>query len=93
MEMTVDILLLGLVLIVVGLFLKRWEPPIKEQYVVILLAIVGSVLGFFMLGGFYGILWGICYSGLVYYKDVLVEEAKEVKDSFTDLKDSTKKDI
>ena len=42
-----------------------------------------------MLGGFYGVLWGICYSGLVFYKDILVEEAKQVKNSFNNLKTDT----
>ena len=94
MEMTLDVLLLGLVLTVIGLFLKRWEPPIREQYIVLLLAAAGSCLGYVMLSGFYGILWGIVYSGLVYYTDTLVEEAKAIKDSFIDLKnDIDKKDI
>ena len=92
MEMTIDIILLGLVLTVVGLFLKRWEPPIKEQYVVMILTVVGSLLGYLMLGGFYGVLWGICYSGLVFYKDILVEEAKEVKNSFIELKKTSKQE-
>lgn len=89
MEMTIDIILLGLVLTVVGLFLKRWEPPIKEQYIVLILTSVGCILGYIMLKGFYGVLWGIVYSGLVFYKDILVEEAKQVKNSFNNLKSDT----
>lgn len=88
--MTIDIILLGLVLTVVGLFLKRWEPPIKEQYIVLILTSVGCTLGYIMLKGFYGVLWGIVYSGLVFYKDILVEEAKQVKNSFINLKTDTK---
>ena len=87
MQITVDVLLLGLVLVVTGLFLRKWEPPIKEQYVFLALATVGSVLGFFMLKGWYGILWGLVYTGLVFYKDELVKEARDVKDSFDSLKD------
>ena len=92
MEMTVDILLLGLVLIVIGLFLKKWEPPIKDQYIFLCLGTLGSTLGYFMLKGFYGILWGLVYTGLVFYKDELVKEANLVKDSFDALKDNTKDD-
>ena len=89
MEMTVDVILLGLVLVVIGLFLKKWEPPIKDQYIFITLAILGSALGYFMLHGFYGVLWGLVYTGLVFYKDELVKEASLVKDSFIALKDKT----
>lgn len=89
MEMTVDVILLGLVLVVIGLFLKKWEPPIKDQYIFITLAILGSTLGYFMLRGFYGVLWGLVYTGLVFYKDELVKEASLVKDSFIALKDKT----
>ena len=87
--MTIDVILLGLVLIVLGLLLKKWEPPIKDQYVFLLLALVGSTLGYFMLHGFYGVLWGWVYVGLVFYKDELVKEAGQVKDSFDSLKDKT----
>ena len=89
MQMTIDVLLLGLVLIVLGLLLRKWEPPIKDQYVFLILALVGSVLGYFMLDGFYGILWGWVYVGLVFYKDELVRETTLVKDSFDSLKDKT----
>lgn len=86
MEMTIDVILLGLVLVVIGLFLRKWEPPIKDQYIFIALATLGCTLGYFMLHGFYGVLWGLVYTGLVFYKDELVKEAGQVKDSFVDLK-------
>lgn len=89
MQMTIDVLLLGLVLVVIGLFLKKWEPPIKDQYVFLVLSMIGCTLGYFMLKGWYGILWGLVYTGLVFYKDELVKEAQDVKDSFDSLKEST----
>lgn len=89
MQMTIDVLLLGLVLVVIGLFLKKWEPPIKDQYVFLTLAVIGCTLGYFMLKGWYGILWGLVYTGLVFYKDELVKETQDVKDSFDSLKEST----
>ena len=90
MAMTIDVILLGLVLIVRGLFLKKWEPPIRDQYIFIVLAISGCALGYFMLEGFYGVLWGFVYTGLVFYKDQLIKETQAVKDSFIDLKNETK---
>lgn len=87
MQMTIQVILLCLVLMVLGLLLKNWKPPIKEQYVFIILAIVGGTLGYFMLVGFEGVLWGFVGSGLVFYKDKLVEEAKAVKNSFDTLND------
>lgn len=99
MQMTIQVILLGLVLIVLGLLLKNWQPPIKEQYVFIILATVGGILGYFMLDGLQGILWGFVGSGLVFYKDELVKEATAVKDSFDTInklkeldKEETKKD-
>lgn len=85
MQMTIQIILLGLVLMVLGLLLKNWKPPIKEQYIFIILAIVGGILGYFMLEGLQGVLWGFVGSGLVFYKDELVKEATAVKDSFDDI--------
>lgn len=91
MEMTVEVILLGLVLVVIGLFLKKWEPPIKNQYIFMILGTLGCSLGYFMLKGFHGVLWGLVYTGLVFYKDELVREASAVKDSFEGLKDNIKK--
>ena len=32
MELTLELIQLGLVLIICGLLLSSWEPPIKSQY-------------------------------------------------------------
>lgn len=66
------------ILIVVGLFLKKWEPPIKKQYVALSLLLIGIVLGQLMVG--YAA-YGFLMAGLVFYKDELVEEVKLVKES------------
>lgn len=90
MQLTVQAIMLTGILIVLGLFLKRWQPPIKEQYIFIILSIVGISLGYIMLNGFQGCSLGFLVSGLTYYKDALVQEAKEVKESF-DIINSLKK--
>lgn len=33
------------ILIVIGLFLNKWEPPIKKQYVALMLLVTGLALG------------------------------------------------
>ncbi|MFQ6896496.1 MAG: hypothetical protein ACLRSH_06770 [Turicibacter sp.] len=77
LELSNYVVLTG-ILIVVGLFLKKWEPPIKKQYVALALLITGLVLGQLMVD--YAA-YGFLMAGLVFYKDELVEEVKLVKES------------
>lgn len=84
LETGVAIFQLGTILIILGLLLNSWKPPIKEQYVFIMLGISGMVLGH-ILGC--GLAWGFVWAGLVFYKSKLVEEFKLVKESLTNLKE------
>ena len=73
----------SLVLIVVGLMLSKWQPPIQKQYQFITLAIVGIVLGYFTV---LGVFWGFIISGLVFYKGEVVEELRIIKEGLTEIK-------
>lgn len=77
LELSNYVVLTG-ILIVVGLFLKKWEPPIKKQYVALSLLAIGLILGHLMVN--YAA-YGFLMAGLVFYKDELVEEIKLVKES------------
>lgn len=77
LELSNYVVLTG-ILIVVGLFLKKWEPPIKKQYVALYLLAIGLILGHLMVN--YAA-YGFLMAGLVFYKDELVEEVKLVKES------------
>ena len=77
LELSNYVVLTG-ILIVVGLFLKKWEPPIKKQYVALSLLAIGLILGHLMVN--YAA-YGFLIAGLVFYKDELVEEVKLVKES------------
>lgn len=88
MEITVSVVQLGLILIILGLLLNNWEPPIKDQYTFIILAIAGMALGYILNCGIH---WGFIGAGLVFYKGKLVEEFKLVKESLIDLKGQEKK--
>ena len=77
LELSNYVVLTG-ILIVVGLFLKKWEPPIKKQYVALSLLAIGLILGHLMV---YYAAYGFLMAGLVFYKDELVEEVKLVKES------------
>ena len=70
-------------LIVEGLFLKKWEPPIKKQYVALMLLMAGLALGYFMVEN---AAYGFLIAGLVFYKDELVSEIKLVKESVLEVK-------
>lgn len=65
-------------LIILGLFLKSWEPPIKLQYIALALGVVGAWLGATMLDSW---AYGIVVAGAVFFKDALVEEIKLVRNS------------
>lgn len=81
-ELTLELLQLGLVLMICGLLLTNWEPPIKAQYRFMILAVVGVILGIW-LGC--GSVYGFIGAGLIFYKDKLVEEVRLVKESFIDI--------
>ncbi len=89
MELTFTLIQLGLILIIIGLLLRNWEPPIKEQYTFIILGIVGMTLGYLLDCGIH---WGFIGAGLVFYKDKLVSEAGLVKESFLNLKGNKDKE-
>lgn len=71
-------------LIVLSVYLTRWEPPIKKQYIAMILFIVGAVLSYFMVSNW---AYGVLIAGLVYYKEELVEEVKMIKNSFNGIRD------
>lgn len=75
-------------LIILGLLLKQWEPPIKKQYVVMILLVTGGALGYFVVKN---LLLGVAIAGLVFYKDEFVEELKLVKECITDIKKNNEK--
>ena len=83
-ETTIKVIQLGTILIILGLLLNNWKPPIKEQYVFIILGITGMILGY-LLGC--GIAWGFIWAGLVFYKSKLVEEFKLIKESLTNIQE------
>lgn len=83
-ETTIKVLQLGTILIILGLLLNNWKPPIKEQYVFIILGITGMILGYLLKCG---IAWGFIWAGLVFYKSKLVEEFKLIKESITNIQE------
>lgn len=84
LESIVSVFQLGAILIIIGLLLNNWKPPIKEQYVFIILGIIGMFLGHLLKCG---IAWGFIWSGIVFYKAKLVEEFKLIKESLNNLKE------
>lgn len=84
LEMTIGVFQLGAILIILGLLLNNWQPPIKEQYVFIILGIAGMILGHLLKCG---IAWGFIWAGLVFYKSKLVEEIRLIKESLSNIKE------
>ena len=82
MELTLELIQLGLVLMICGLLLSSWEPPIKSQYKFLILAVIGVALGVFLGCGY---VYGFIGAGLIFYKDKLVEEMRLVRESFIDI--------
>lgn len=88
-NITLNHFVLVVILIILGLWLKRFIPPIKEQYQSIIIFIVGGLLGHLLIDN---ALFGICISGLVFYKDVLVNECLEIIECAKILKDKELKE-
>lgn len=86
-DLTLNHGLLVILLVILSLWLKRFMPPIKEQYQCIVLLVVGGLLGMYLIKN---ALIGISISGLVFYKEILVNELLLIKDSFNDLKGDNK---
>ena len=82
LELSNYVVLTG-ILIVEGLFLKKWDPPIKRQYVALILLLSGLALGHIMVTN---AAYGFLIARLVFYKDELVEEIKLVKESVLEVK-------
>lgn len=79
---SLDYLIITGLLIILSVYLTRWEPPIKKQYIALVLFIAGALLSYFMVNNW---AYGILIAGLVYYKQELVEEVKSIKNSFKDI--------
>ncbi len=71
------------VVMIIGLFLKNWHPPIKKQYIALILLPLGALMGYLKVQNPY---YGFLIAGLVYYKDELVSEVLSVTDSFQAIK-------
>ena len=71
-----EYILLTIVLIIIGLFLEEWQPPLHKNIIAITVLILGLVLGYFMANN---AIYGFCIGGLVYYKGKLMDEFKELK--------------
>lgn len=81
-QLTLELIQLGLVLMICGLLLSSWEPPIKPQYKFLILAVIGVALGILLGCGF---IYGFIGAGLIFFKDKLVEEVRLVRESFTNI--------
>lgn len=85
-----NFIIVTLLLIIAGLFLKTWQPPIKLQYIALALGILGWWLGLTMLNSR---AYGIVVAGVVFFKDALVEEIKLVRNSATNMNLKDKGDV
>lgn len=77
---TPNAILILLTLLAMSIFLREWQPPIKKQYIFIVLSIIGLGLGYLLLNGYNGLIPGFILTSLTFYKDKYVEEAKDIKD-------------
>lgn len=84
-----DFFIVSGLLILMGLYLEKWQPPLKKQFIALALLLAGGLMGHFMINGW---AYGILIAGLVFYKRELVEEVKEIKDSFKGIKQTIQED-
>lgn len=87
----INYILTIIITIIISLWLKSYNPPIKKQWQSLILFLIGGLLGFFVIGKTVpNVLIGISVSGLVFFKDKLVEEIKLFKDNINILNLITK---
>lgn len=79
-------ILLTILLVILGIWLREYNPPIKKQWQALSLFIVGAVLGYFLIQQ---PLIGVAISGLVYYKNVLIDELILIRKSLAKIDDKT----
>ena len=71
-------LLIGGALAIFNLWLEKFDPPIKKQWIGLAVFIAGSLGSWYMLNN---ALYGFLISGAVYYKKELAIEIKEILDA------------
>lgn len=74
-----------LMMIIIYLILKNWEPPIKKQYIIIMLLSVSSLIAYFR--GL-NVSYAFAISGTIYYKREIVDEVLAIKNNLLDMKTS-----
>lgn len=89
MDIAFEYLVIGGALAILGLWLEQFEPPIKKQWIALILMVVGSVSAYYYVGN---PSYGFLISGVVYYKKVLVAELCEILSSLNQIKESTTKE-
>lgn len=85
MEIAFEYIIITLALVILGLWLEKYEPPIKIQWIATILLVVGSISAYLYIDN---AIYGFLIAGLVYYKQDLVAEVKEVMQSYKDIKKS-----
>ena len=85
-----DFLIVSGLLILMGLYLEKWQPPLKKQYIALALFLAGGLMVYFMLNGQWA--YGILIAGSVFQKRELVEEMREIKDSCKGIKQTREED-
>ena len=83
MEIGFNYLIITGLLAVACVFLERWQPPLKKQYVAVLLFALGAYLSCRLVNNLY---YGILIAGFVFYKQELVQEIVAIKESFKQIK-------
>lgn len=67
------------ILIVISLYLHKWYPPIKPQYIATIMLAAGVVAGHFLVAN---PCFGFIFAGVVYYKDEFARDAQLVVKSY-----------
>lgn len=67
------------ILIIIGLYLHNWHPPIKPQYIATFMLLSGLGLGLLLVGK---PCLGFIFAGIVFYKDEFARDAKLVAKSY-----------
>lgn len=81
-DFNLNYILLIAILLIAGIYLKRFIPALAEQYQALIVFCLGLLFGWYLINN---ALLGFAFSGLVFYKDIFVEEVKILKDCINDI--------
>lgn len=74
--LTLEHLSIGIFLVILTLWLKRFHPPLKEQWQALIVFTVGATISHILVNSW---LYGVSITGVIFYKEIFINELIYIK--------------